>query len=127
MALYQSLTNSLYAGASSGSSSTSGTSLTLSDTTASTNNTTGALIVSGGAKGADALAERYARENIIPMDVNPPNFKFGRSAFFIRNQEIVDTSDHIIAFPTGDSRGTYNTISKARKAGKPITVIEITL
>lgn len=83
------------------------------------------LIVSGGAKGADTLAERYARENNIPMDVHSPNFKFGKAAYFIRNQEIVDTSDHIVAFPTGDSRGTYNTISKARKAGKPVTVINI--
>lgn len=50
MALYQSLTNSLYAGAGSGSSGfvTTGGNLTLTDTTVSTSTDSGALIVSGG-------------------------------------------------------------------------------
>ena len=56
-------------------------------------------IVSGGAKGADQLAEQYARDNDIPVKIFYPDWdKHGRAAGPIRNQEICQYADQVIAF-----------------------------
>ena len=82
------------------------------------------IIISGGANGADALGERYAYEfcSNDPV-IFPANWKrFGRRAGFLRNQEIVDECDIVIAFHDGVSKGTKNTISLAKRADKPVLV-----
>lgn len=82
------------------------------------------VIVSGGARGADSLAERYAGERDIPMEVHRPDWKtFGRSAAFIRNRAIVDCSDMVVAFWDGKSRGTENAVDYARRKGKRVHVV----
>lgn len=76
-------------------------------------------IVSGGAKGADSLAERYAKENKIPFVVFRAEWdKYGNSAGFRRNEYIVQYSDFLIAFKGG--KGTEHSISLARKKGIPV-------
>jgi hypothetical protein len=81
-------------------------------------------IVSGGAKGADSLAEQFAQENKIPIKVFKPDWeKYGRSAGMIRNKSIVDYADKVIAFWDGISKGTENSIGLARKQGKLLSVI----
>ncbi|MCD8296694.1 MAG: DNA-processing protein DprA [Prevotella sp.] len=81
-------------------------------------------IVSGGAKGIDTLAKRLAQEWDIPFEEFLPDYTFyGRQATLIRNSQIVDASDRILAFPASDSRGTLDTISKARGEGKMLRVI----
>lgn len=88
-------------------------------------------IVSGGAIGADTLAEKYARENNIKLKVFLPKFKTDKNVpyhpkwFFERNREIVDYADVIYAFWDGKSRGTNDTISYAKRKGKPVTIIRI--
>jgi hypothetical protein len=80
-------------------------------------------IVSGGAKGADSLAERYAREMGIDLKVYLPKYKkFGRVAPLIRNRQIVEDSDLVVAFWDGKSKGTKNAIGEANKLGKKIQV-----
>lgn len=82
------------------------------------------LIVSGGAKGADSLAERYASERGIPVKIFLPDWDtHGKQAGFIRNQDIVRACDKLIAFWDGDSRGTSHSIHLARSLGKPVKVI----
>jgi hypothetical protein len=84
-------------------------------------------IVSGGAQGADKLAERYARDNDLPLVIKAPNWhpegKFDRGAGKKRNTEIVAEADRVVAFWDGSSPGTRDTITKARKAGKWIKII----
>ena len=81
-------------------------------------------IISGGAKGADHLAENFAENNDIPLTVFPAEWdKYGKSAGFIRNQLIVDNCDMVLAFWDGQSRGTADTIEKAKKAKKPTFII----
>jgi len=46
--------------------------------------------------------------------------KYGKRAGAIRNQEIVNEADTIIAFWDGQSKGTKITIDMALKAGKPL-------
>lgn len=73
-------------------------------------------IVSGGATGADSLAERYAREHAIPFKVYPANWsKYGRSAGYRRNKQIVDDADYVVAFWDYKSPGTKHTITLARE------------
>lgn len=86
------------------------------------------LVVSGGAKGADSLAEQFAAENNIPTLVFKPEWKkYGYTAGFIRNTTIVENSDHIYAFWDGSSRGTMDTVNKARAQGVPVTLVEYNL
>jgi predicted Rossmann fold nucleotide-binding protein DprA/Smf involved in DNA uptake len=81
-------------------------------------------IISGGAKGADSLAERYANEKNIPITIFYPDWnKYGKRAGFLRNNTIINYSDEVLAFWNGISKGTNHSISIARKQNKPVTVI----
>jgi len=80
-------------------------------------------IVSGGAKGADSLAKQYAEEFKIPIKEFLPDWAtHGKSAGPIRNEQIVEECDIVIAFWDGISRGTKNTVWLATKAQKPVYV-----
>lgn len=81
-------------------------------------------IISGGAKGADLLAKRYADYYGVDYVEFPADWdKFGKSAGFRRNQQIVDACDMVLAFWDGKSRGTADTIVKARIAKKPTFIV----
>lgn len=83
------------------------------------------IVVSGGARGVDRIAEQIARQRGMTVQVFPADWnKHGKSAGMIRNQFIVDYADKVIAFWDGQSRGTADTIAKARKAGKPVEIIK---
>lgn len=83
-------------------------------------------IVSGGAEGTDKLAERYARDRNIPITVIKPQWElYGKSAGPIRNRQIVEASDVIIAFWDYSSKGTKSTIDISNKLGKPCYVVNI--
>ena len=73
-------------------------------------------IVSGGADGADALGERYARERGYSIKVFPAEWeKYGRSAGPRRNKQMAEYADALLAYWDGKSRGTKNMIDEARK------------
>lgn len=83
------------------------------------------IIVSGGAMGADSIAEQVARELHIKTIIHYPDWKhFGKSAGFRRNALIVDDSDIVIAFFADGPRslGTMNTVQNARSAQKTIHI-----
>lgn len=81
-------------------------------------------IVSGGARGADSLAERYAEDNDIPVFICVPDWKaHGNKAPLLRNQTIVNLADALIAFWDGESRGTKHTLNLARKRDIPVHII----
>lgn len=83
-------------------------------------------IISGGAKGADTLAERYATEKGIPFEWFPPDYeKYGKKAPFVRNKEIVRGSDVIIAFWDMVSTGTKHSIDFATSIGIKSIIISI--
>lgn len=83
------------------------------------------IIVSGGARGADTLAERWAKENQIDYHVFMAKWNLeGNRAGPRRNLRLVTYSQVVIAFPTENSVGTYNAISLAEKLGKKVYVIE---
>ena len=81
-------------------------------------------IVSGGAKGADSLAQRFARSNRLKLTVMNADWdKHGKSAGYKRNQEMANYATHLIAFWDGKSRGTANMIQVATKLGLKVCVI----
>lgn len=80
-------------------------------------------IVSGGAKGADSLAIHYAYSHNISTQVYLPDYsKYGKSAPFIRNKLIIESSDFCIAFWDGISRGTKYTLDIAKKMEVPTMI-----
>ena len=85
-------------------------------------------IISGGAKGADSLAKRYATEHGLDYKEFPAEWdKHGRSAGPIRNKLIVAAADEIVAFRAPASRGTASTIKIAEEQGKIVHIYEIPL
>jgi YspA, cpYpsA-related SLOG family len=80
-------------------------------------------IISGGASGADKMAERYAKENKLKMSIIKPDWQtHGKSAGPIRNLEIVAMCERMVAIWDGESRGTKHSIEAARKDGKLVVV-----
>ena len=78
-------------------------------------------IITGGAKGADELAARYAKANELELITIRPDYKkyYAKVAPLIRNTEIVNRADQVIAFYyETQSGGTLDTAQKARAAGK---------
>jgi hypothetical protein len=84
------------------------------------------LIISGGAPGADRLAELYADKNNINKLILKADWdKYGKSAGIIRNKDIVDNAEYIIAFWDGVSKGTKNSIDRAKKANKKVLIFKV--
>lgn len=85
-------------------------------------------VVSGGAKGADSLAERWAKEHGIEFHAHRPDeskYPTFAKAALARNTLIVNESDLLVAFLARDSRGTYDTINKAEKKKIPCITFDI--
>ena len=81
-------------------------------------------IVSGGAVGVDSCAEKYAKTNNIVLRVFLPDYqKFGRAAPIVRNKQIVDYADTVIAFWDGKSKGTLSVIKYCEKMGIPCRIV----
>lgn len=84
------------------------------------------LIISGGAKGADTLAKRYAALNHIPLMEFKPDYKqFGHNAPVQRNALIVKNTDWVLAFVAPTSKGTWDTIRKAKKMLKKVIIVKV--
>lgn len=79
-------------------------------------------IVSGGAKGVDTEAEKFADKFGLNKIIYMADWTRGRGAGILRNTDIIDTGDYCVAFWNG-SKGTSDSIGKARKANKLLCVI----
>lgn len=77
-------------------------------------------IVSGGAAGVDTLAEKFAKEFNIPKLIFLPDWKNqGKKAGFLRNIDIVESSDCLAIFWDMKSKGTEHSMKLAIKENKP--------
>lgn len=82
------------------------------------------LIISGGARGADRLAERWALANNIAFRAILPEWKkYGRGAGIVRNQLIVEEADFCLIFWDGLSLGTKSTIEFCEKLEKSFKLV----
>lgn len=77
-------------------------------------------IISGGAKGADSLAKRFAEEYHCDFKVFHAEWRiYGSKAGYLRNHDIIKTCDMCFAFWDGASRGTAHAIQLCEELNKP--------
>ena len=80
-----------------------------------------AMLISGGATGVDTLAEDYAKRHGLPIRVIRPNYAlYGKSAPLLRNRQIVECADLVVALWDGSSPGTAFTVNYANERGIPV-------
>ena len=80
-------------------------------------------IVSGGARGIDSCARKYALEAGIQLTEFLPEYsRYGKGAPLKRNLQIIEYADEVIAFWDGTSRGTKHVIDSCRKQNIKTTV-----
>ena len=80
-------------------------------------------VVSGGARGVDSMGEYWA--NLLSYKIIqfiPSWERFGRAAGHIRNAEMAEYADVLIAFWDGVSKGTESMINLARKKGLKVII-----
>ena len=81
------------------------------------------IFLSGKCKGADALGERYAKEQGYEIEAYPADWeKYGRGAGPKRNAEMAKNCDAVICFWDGESKGTKSMIDLAKKHSKEVFI-----
>lgn len=97
-------------------------------------------IISGMARGADAMAAQFARENNVALYEFTADWQdleatgavvkydhkgraYNATAGFIRNRRMADNGDGLLAFWDGKSHGTKHMIRTMQAMGKPVWVL----
>ena len=81
-------------------------------------------IIAGGARGADALAARYAKARRLHLVEMPARLEaVGRRAGFVRNEEMARVADGLVAFWDGVSPGTGHMIATMQALGKRVVTL----
>jgi len=87
------------------------------------------VVIEGGCTGADTFAREWcwAHRTVGRMEFTAEWNKYGRAAGPIRNQRMIDegTPDLVLAFHAdiGNSKGTWDLVKRANKAGIPVQII----
>ena len=83
------------------------------------------VVISGTARGADTLGERYAHERGHAVEKYPADWnRDGKAAGPIRNAQMAKMADTLIAFWDGQSKGTANIIDQAKTRGLSIKIVK---
>ncbi len=83
-------------------------------------------IITGGARGVDALAKKAAvRLGLKCTSIRPRYQRYGRAAPLVRNVDIVENADCVLAFWDGRSRGTRHALGCCIKFRKPFKIFLI--
>lgn len=78
-------------------------------------------VVSGGAKGADTMGEKWARDNEIVCTVYKPDWnQHGKKAGILRNIDIINKANKVLAFPSKKGKGTQHSIGLTIKQQKEL-------
>ena len=81
-------------------------------------------IVSGTARGADSLGERFAQVQGCHLKQFPADWDtYGNKAGYRRNAEMADYADVLVAYWDQKSRGTMHMINLAKKKGLEVHII----
>jgi len=79
-------------------------------------------VISGAARGGDQIGERWAKRWDRKVERYPANWnKYGRGAGFVRNEQMAQVAEAVIALPGGS--GTAHMIKTARRLGLPVHII----
>lgn len=83
------------------------------------------IIVSGHARGADLLGEKYAHDEGFALEIYPADWnKFGKRAGFRRNEQMAEVADALIAFWDGKSHGTKHMIEIMENKNLQVKVVK---
>tara|TARA_R110000822_G_scaffold74178_2_gene178330 strand:- start:6972 stop:7349 length:378 start_codon:yes stop_codon:yes gene_type:complete len=81
-------------------------------------------IVSGTANGADRLGERYAEDRNYNVSRFPADWNtHGKRAGYLRNEQMAEHADALVALWDGESRGTQHMINIANEKNLPTRII----
>lgn len=84
------------------------------------------LIISGTARGADSLGEKFAKLNSYNLIKMPALWNiFGKYAGHMRNIEMAKYATHAVLFWDYKSRGTYDMIEICKTMSIPHKIIDI--
>jgi hypothetical protein len=84
------------------------------------------IITTQEPKGVCALAQIYAKENAIPLELHFLNIKkYARGAFEHRSDEVIKSSDFILLIHDGESQGTRNELTRVKKFNKPYKYVKL--
>lgn len=83
------------------------------------------VIVSGLARGADAMGVKYASDNNLEIKKFPADWdRYGKSAGYKRNEEMAAFADTCICFWDGKSKGTNHMINLAKKYELKLKIVK---
>jgi hypothetical protein len=83
------------------------------------------VLVHGGCDGVDRIGAQWASECVRNIVVFPADWSKGRRAGPERNQLMIDScspGDHLIAFPSPESVGTWDCVRRAWNKGLVIHI-----
>ncbi len=81
-------------------------------------------IISGTARGADLVGERYARDRGFQVERFPADWnRHGKVAGYRRNEEMAGVADAVVVFWDGYSLGTQHMITIAKDHRLPLKVV----
>ena len=87
--------------------------------------TSNVIIVSGHARGADTLGEKYAQDEGFALEIYPAQWKkLGKQAGYRRNEQMTEVADALIAFWDGSSKGTKHMIDIMNEKNLLVRVVE---
>ncbi len=80
-------------------------------------------IVSGHAKGVDIIGEKIAKNHNLKVTIFPADWnKYGKRAGYLRNEQMADYADALIAIWDGKSKGTKHMIDIAKRKGLKVYI-----
>jgi len=81
-------------------------------------------IISGTARGADLIGERYARDRGFQVERFPADWnRLGKAAGYRRNEEMAGVANAVVVFWDGNSPGTQHMITIAKDHRLPLKVV----
>lgn len=84
-------------------------------------------VVSGTARGVDKFGEEWAKSKNIPIKRFPADWdREGKAAGLLRNLDMANYADGLIAIWDGQSRGTKHMIKAMQDRNKPVWIVEYT-
>lgn len=87
--------------------------------------TSNIIVVSGHARGADTLGEKYAQDEGFALEIYPAQWKkLGKQAGYRRNEQMAEVADALIAFWDGSSKGTKHMIDIMNEKNLLVRVVE---
>jgi hypothetical protein len=87
--------------------------------------TSNIIIVSGHARGADTLGEKYAQDEGFALEIYLAQWKkLGKQAGYRRNEQMAEVADALIAFWDGESKGTKHMIDIMNAKSLQVKVVE---